>query len=540
MRVRPMETTLQNPPTLTGQLRRAATLAAGEPALIHEDGATTFANLEAMAQRFAAGLGAVGVRAGDRVALWLPNTPEHYALTYAVWRLGAVVVGVNTRFKAKEVEDIVGRSGARFLAYQPGFKDIDFAGILAGVDPAALTALEHVIVAGEGAAGDVLGRPATALAALEGHGALAEDRATPETPCHIFTTSGTTSKPKFVLHAHRSLAIHAERLPPVWDLERSDAVLFQAAPLCGVVGLNVATLGVAAMRPQIIQQVYEPVSAAELFVRHGVTHMIGMDAMYERMLTARPEARPFPKLQHAISFGANPPLQPYLDFVRDRGLHVRAVYGMSEVCALFSFQPIDAEEADRVIGGGHPVHPETRVRAADPDTDAPLAPGEEGELQMQSPTLLLEYADNPEATVKAFTADGFFKTGDLGYVRPDGAFVYLARMGDVLRLAGFLTNPMDIEKELERDPAVHEAQVVQTRIGTRDRAFGFVTLTVGAAFDEARAIARCRERLADYKIPVRVVPVDAFPVTESANAIKVRKTDLRRMAEGILAKESAA
>lgn len=526
--------------TLTGQLDRAARQAPDAVALYHEGGETEFAALRALSCRYAAGLEALGLGHGDRIALWLPNTPEHYALVYAAWRLGAVVVGVNTRFKAKEVEDIVGRSGAKLLVYQPGFKDIDFAGILAGVDPAALTHLSHVVTAGETAAAAALGRPATPLAALEGHGAVEDDRATPDTPCQIFTTSGTTSRPKFVLHAHRSLALHADRLPAFWGLDRPDAVLFQAAPLCGVVGLNVATLGVAAIRPQIIQAVYEPVSAAHLFVEKGVTHMIGMDAMYERMAAARPEKVPFPKLAPAPSFGANPPLASYLEFARHRGLPICAVYGMSEVCALFSFQPMDLPEAERVIGGGRPVHPETRVRVADPDSDAPLAVGAEGEIQIKSPTLMLEYADNPEATAKAFTADGFLKTGDLGRMRADGTFVYLARMGDVLRLAGFLTNPIDIEKELEADPAIQEAQVVQTRVGTRDRAVAFVLLTGDAPFDEARALAHCRARLADFKVPVRVVPLEAFPVTESANAIKVRKTDLRKMADELVGRESAA
>lgn len=531
---------MQHGLTLTGQLDRAARLAPDRTGLIHAGGKMTFGAWRDLSVRYAAGLAALGVGAGDRVALWLPNSPEHYALTYAVWRLGAVNVGVNTRFRAKEVEDIVGRSGAKLLAYQPGFKDIDFAGILAGVDPAALVRLETVVACGETDRGDVLGRPSAPLAELETHGALEADRARPETPCQIFTTSGTTSRPKFVLHAHASLALHAERLPAFWGVDAPDAVLFQAAPLCGVVGLNMATIGVAAMRPEVIQTMFEPASAAELFVEHGVTHMIGMDAMYERMLASRPEKVPFPKLALAPSFGANPPLASYLSLARERGLPICAVYGMSEVCALFAFQPMTAPEADRVIGGGLPVHPETEVRICDPDTGAVLPLRQEGEIQIKAPTSMQEYADNPAATAKAFTEDGFLRTGDLGYMREDGAFVYLARMGDVLRLAGFLTNPIDIEKELEADPAIREAQVVQTRIGARDRAFAFVLLTGDAPFDEARARARCKARLADYKVPVRIVPVDAFPVAESANAVKVRKTDLREMAEEILAKETAA
>ena len=122
-------------------------------------------------------------------------------------------------------------------------------------------------------------------------------------------------------------------------------------------------------------------SAAELFVKHGVTHMIGMDAMYERMIESRPEPQPFPKLAPCPSFGANPPLESYLKIARARGLPICAVYGMSEVMALFSFQSMDYDEANRVIGGGHAVHPETEIRVYDPDTDAVLPIGEEGEAQ---------------------------------------------------------------------------------------------------------------------------------------------------------------
>lgn len=526
--------------TLTSQLTHAADVAGHQTALIHENGKTSFSELEELAQKYAAGLTALGLGQGDRIALWLPNSPEHYALTYAIWRIGAINVGVNTRFKSKEVEDIVGRSGAKLLAFDPGFKGIEFDNILAGVDSNSLKSLEKVLLFGETDEGIVLDRPAFPLSELSQNGTMQEDRATPDTPCQIFTTSGTTSKPKFVLHAHHSLALHSQRLPHFWGLDRPDGVVFQAAPLCGVVGLNVATLGIAAIRPQIIQSIFEPISAAELFVRHGVTHMIGMDAMYERMVASRPEKIPFPKLAPAPSFGANPPLEPFRKIARDRGIPICAVYGMSEVCALFAFQDMSLHEDDRVIGGGQPVHPETEIRVSDPDTDVPLPTGQEGEIQIKSPTRMLEYADNPEATTGSLTKDGFFKTGDLGKMRKDGSFVYLARMGDVLRLAGFLTNPMDIEKELEADPAVLEAQVVQTRIGTRDKAFAFVLLNGTTPFDEQRAIARCRDRLADYKVPIRVVPLDVFPVTESANAIKVRKTDLRRMAEEILAEENVS
>ena len=129
--------------TLTSQLTHAADVAGHQTALIHENGKTSFSELEELAQKYAAGLTALGLGRGDRIALWLPNSPEHYALTYAIWRIGAINVGVNTRFKSKEVEDIVGRSGAKLLAFDPGFKGIEFDNILAGVDSNSLKSLKR-------------------------------------------------------------------------------------------------------------------------------------------------------------------------------------------------------------------------------------------------------------------------------------------------------------------------------------------------------------------------------------------------------------
>ena len=145
----------------------------------------------------------MGIAAGDKVALWLPNTPAYLQLYFALGRLGAVAVAVNTRFRALEVADILARSNARALAIWPGFKDIDFRALLAELDPSALDGLEHVLVHGEDDAGmpeRIAGKPATRFDALLEAEPMTEDLASPDSPCNIFTTSGTTSRPKFVLH----------------------------------------------------------------------------------------------------------------------------------------------------------------------------------------------------------------------------------------------------------------------------------------------------------------------------------------------------
>ena len=208
------------------------------------------------------------------------------------------------------------------------------------------------------------------------------------------------------------------------------------------------------------------------------------------------------------------------------------LYGMSEVQALFALQPLDLPLAERIAGGGRPITELSEVRVRDPDSGKLLGPGEAGELELKGPSLMKEYFLNPEATAEAMTEDGFLRTGDLGQLTDDGRFLYLQRMGDVLRLGGFLVSPAEIENHLIGHDSVADSQVVG--IKTRDgaiRAVGFVILAAGAEFDEAALRQHCLDSLARFKAPIRIFAVDEFPTTQSANGTKIQRAALRRMAE---------
>src|SRR5262249_32673598 len=160
----------------------------------------------------------LGVGPGDRVALWLPNILAYPILYFACARLGAIAVAINTRYRAVEVADIVGRSGAKVLACAPGFRRIDFLSVLADVGPAALDALAAIVVVGD--------EPSTAPKTIErlrrvpferllSRPRFGVNQARASAPCNIFTTSGTTSAPKFVLHRQGAIAGHSQQVARV-------------------------------------------------------------------------------------------------------------------------------------------------------------------------------------------------------------------------------------------------------------------------------------------------------------------------------------
>ena len=144
------------------------------------------------------------------------------------------------------------------------------------------------------------------------------------------------------------------------------------------------------------------------------------------------------------------------------------------------------------------------------------------------------YLDNEEATAKTITRDGFVKTGDLCVMEDERSFTFLARMGDVLRLGGFLTDPVEIEDCLAAHETVDQAQVVAATTASGSRAVAFVILNDGETPAEGDLIAHCKSQLASFKVPVLVEAVTRFPTTESANGVKVQRAKLRQMAEELI------
>ena len=507
------------------------------PAFLHGERTLSFAELLDCAARAAQGLADLGVGPGDRVALWLPNVPAYPILYFACARLGAIAVAVNTRYRAVEVADIVGRSGAKVLACAPGFRRIDFLSILADMEPAALDRLAAIVVVGDESAAvppaierlrrvpfdRVLSRPA-----------LAANHALASAPCNIFTTSGTTSAPKFVLHRQGAIAGHAQQVARTFGFAAPDTLSLSILPLCGVFGFNQALATLAAGRPSVLIESYEIDEIARLIAQHRPTTMFGSDDMYARLLDMMPGRWPFRSIKWAGYGAFNASLEDLPERAQPRGLRLVGLYGMSEVQALYARQPLNAAMARRKLGGGIPTSPLGHVRVRDPDSGALLGPGQPGALECAGPSLMVGYYGNEAATAQAMTADGYVRTGDLAQLDGRGGFTFLSRMGDVLRLSGFLVNPIEIETHIQKLPAIADCQTIAVPRPDGVRAVSFVILKPGAALDEAAIVDHCKRGLANYKVPLRVFAVDDFPKTPSPNGFKIQRGKLREMAERLL------
>ena len=445
----------QYPRTLPALLAWSARNAAA-PAVTDTTGTLDWRGFQDRVLSAAAGLRAAGVSAGARVALWLPNSIDYLAVIFACARLGALAVHINTRFRAAEVGGLLRRSRAVALVTEWGFAPVDFPAIFAALPADDRAALRCVL-------GPRVPRNVTALAGLPvlslgGDAAEAgADEATGDAPCLTFTTSGTTSGPKLVLHDQQAIAGHAADVARRLGFDVSDAALLGAVPFCGTFGNAAAMAAIAGGAHIVCLPQFDGDDAAALIRQHRITHVIGGDDMFGRIAAAS-GGQPFDAVRFAGFAAFHSTAAASIAAAEAAGMKPQGLYGSSEVQALFSI----ADGENRLLGGGVPVSDQARLAIRDPDTGKPLPHGASGELWIDAPSRFVEYLDNPAATQRAIDHDGVFRTGDLARLADTG-FVYEARIGDAMRLGGFLVSPKEIEAVIQRQPGVAGVQVVAAR-----------------------------------------------------------------------------
>ena len=501
----------------------------------------SFAQLDQDADRLAHGLAALGVGRGDSVALWMTNCPDWVSVWMACVRLGAVLVPVNTRFKPDEVAYILRQSDARVLIGMDRFWDIDFAGMvdtllpgLAASEPGRLhdpqlPELRAVVW------WEAVSRPGcTHLQALraEGERRLARGDALPpaqpEDPVIIVYTSGTTGHPKGAVHGHRVMR-NAANVARVMRIGPEDVILGHM-PFYHVAGAFTAVVPMAMLGCTLVTLAqWVPDEALDTIARERVTIFGGIPTHFIDCLDAiRRRPRDVSCLRSAWIGGA--PVTPDVAMAAraELGLSsLQAVYGMTETTAATVFSEHDAPLSVLCENKGRPIG-EFEVMVCDPATGLPRPVGEVGEVRVRGHLVMQGYYRNPQATAEAITPDGWFRTGDLGEFDAEGYLKITGRLKEMFIVGGSNAYPAEIERLLQGLPEIRQAVVV----GVPDRrlgevGFAFVQLHEGATLDATALRARCRDLMADYKVPRHLAVMADFPRTSTG---KIQRSVLQALA----------
>ena len=471
---------------------------------------TSFTALAAAAERLAGGLAARGVRAGDVVALQLPNWTETLAVLLAAARLGAVANPVLPIYRRRELGFILAEAGARVLFIPGRYRDCDHRALVRELRP-ALPALEHVVVVRDQ---PVDGALAYAEVAGPAPGPPASDAGTIGL---LIYTSGTTADAKGVLHSHDTLLAEARSLAAVHGLTAADTVLMPS-PLTHISGIVHALLVPAVFGTRaVLMDRWEPAAARALIAAERVTYMIGAPTFLRDLAAgARGEAT---SLRLFSCGGADVDPALVRQAAARLGCVAKRVYGSTEFPTVTTTGPDDPPER-RIDSEGRAIGA-NEVRLVDED-GAAVAPGREGEILARGPECFLGYR-NPALNADAFTADGWFRTGDLGTLDAEGYLRITGRRKDIIIRKGENISARELEDLLAAHPAIAEVAVV----GVPDAVAGEIACAVLRLRPGARppTLAEVAEHLtarglSRRKLPERLEVVADFPRTASGKIVK--------------------
>ncbi|OYD61389.1 AMP-binding protein [Rhodococcus sp. OK302] len=501
-------------------------------------------------------LQAVGVNSGQCIAVLLPNWSDTIVWQFAAAELGAHVIGVNTRYNTREIAHILESARPCVVAVADRFHGLDLFATLSdalnSVEPATVPAIAVV----SGAAASVAPDPGpfdlgggswNAGSADTGSVQVAAtpNRAAPtaaglvagpfaDDPLAVaFTTSGSTGTPKLAAHRESAVVGHAHADAVALRIQPGDVALC-VLPVSGVFGFNTALAGLAGGAALLMEPVFDAAATLSRMESLRVTHIVGGDdlcgQLHDQWQITGGDLSSLKVLGIADFLGRSHQIARW---ARDQfGSLTTGVFGSSEVFSLMLLWDLDDAETLRWTGGGRPVSPNIVIRIADPFDDSVLPDGEQGELQVRGPNVVDAYLGNPGAAAAAFTADGWFRSGDLGTATGDGGYAYICRMGDVLRLRGFLVDPAEIEQRLAEHAGVRLAKVVGiTAAGGYTQAIAFVVPSDTAPLDSAELKSWCASSLAAFKVPSAVHIIEDMPTTVGGNGTKVRAVELREWAQ---------
>ncbi|WP_293769738.1 long-chain-fatty-acid--CoA ligase [uncultured Corynebacterium sp.] len=482
----------------------------------------TYGELDAQVRAAAAGLKAFGIRPGDKVAIVLPNCPQHIAAFYAVQLLGATVVEHNPLYTAHELEGLFQDHGARIaiawdktastlerLRASTNLETIIAVNMVEAMPPVQRLALrlpflkakrEQLTVDAPNTVpwsslvGPAIGGTGTDLKAPE---ALSKDDI-----ALILYTSGTTGQPKGALLSHGNLlanCIQGQAWVP--DLGEKPERFLAALPIFHAYGMTmVCTLGVFVGAELVLLPAPQVPLIMDVMKKHTPTWVPGVPTLYSKIAAAAKEGGiEIAGIRNSFSGAATLPTATVAEWEELTGGLLVEGYGLTETAPVLCGNPMNSERRPGYIGI---PFPDTEVRIANPENlDETQPDGEPGELLVRGPQVFHGYLNNADATAAAFH-EGWFLTGDMGVMEDDGFIRLVSRIKEIIITGGFNVYPGEVEETIMEHPDVVDVAVVgRPRADGSEDVVACVILRDGAALDPEGMKDFARERLTRYKVP---------------------------------------
>ena len=456
-------------------------------------------------------LDGLGIGKGDRVALLCGNTLEFVVAYFACLGRGIVCVPLNPTAPAPELQRELSVVGARAVVVAPSA-----AGGWNNVDRSALPNLVHVVAA----TGEVPG--ALQFSELTTHAPAPIVELEHDHLAVMLFTSGTAGSPKAAMLSHGNLQSNLDQLAQVRKLDGTD-VVYGVLPLFHIFGLNVV-LAYSLMRGSSIVLVerFDPMTAVETIRDRNITLIPGAPPLwmaFEQMPNLPRDT--FAKVRTALTGASKMPEHTTRTLHERFGLLVTEGYGLTECSPVVTTTTdVDKDVALQKIGSIGRVLPGVEVRVVDENGDNVLS-GDSGEIWVRGPNVFRGYFEDPQATSRALTPDGWLRTGDVAVVDDDGFLYLVDRAKDLIIVSGFNVYPAEVEEAIVEHPAVAQAAVVGVEHPhTGEAVRAYVVLKSGQSLDEDALIDHCRSRLARYKCPTKVLFVPQLPVGGTGKVLR--------------------